>query len=182
MDAGPCVCFPGRGRGVPPCRSPGRSGRLDSRSLRSWESTDVPRNHERPAKRMSWALSSVGRAPARQAGGHWFEPSSAHSRRTPLRRGFLFLGERAWPHDGRLERSEAEGTRRSQADQDRGSAIQGRRGPRLLLPGRLLRRLHGLEVAAARSDAVAAALLAPDTFFVRARTGDREEVVRCHGV
>ncbi len=24
------------------------------------------------------ALSSVGRAPARQAGGHWFEPSSAH--------------------------------------------------------------------------------------------------------
>ena len=25
------------------------------------------------------ALSSVGRAPARQAGGHWFEPSSAHS-------------------------------------------------------------------------------------------------------
>ena len=27
------------------------------------------------------ALSSVGRAPARQAGGHWFEPSSAHFRR-----------------------------------------------------------------------------------------------------
>jgi hypothetical protein len=27
------------------------------------------------------ALSSVGRAPARQAGGHWFEPSSAHPRR-----------------------------------------------------------------------------------------------------
>jgi hypothetical protein len=25
------------------------------------------------------ALSSVGRAPARQAGGHWFEPSSAHA-------------------------------------------------------------------------------------------------------
>ena len=24
------------------------------------------------------ALSSVGRAPARHAGGHWFEPSSAH--------------------------------------------------------------------------------------------------------
>src|SRR5262245_5008264 len=26
------------------------------------------------------AVSSVGRAPARQAGGHWFEPSTAHSR------------------------------------------------------------------------------------------------------
>ena len=25
-----------------------------------------------------WAVSSVGRAPARQAGGHWFEPSTAH--------------------------------------------------------------------------------------------------------
>src|SRR5262249_31718820 len=24
------------------------------------------------------AVSSVGRAPARQAGGHWFEPSTAH--------------------------------------------------------------------------------------------------------
>src|SRR5215207_7508551 len=27
-----------------------------------------------------WAVSSVGRAPARQAGGHWFEPSTAHHR------------------------------------------------------------------------------------------------------
>ena len=27
---------------------------------------------------MFWAVSSVGRAPARQAGGHWFEPSTAH--------------------------------------------------------------------------------------------------------
>src|SRR5437660_909456 len=26
------------------------------------------------------AVSSVGRAPARQAGGHWFEPSTAHRR------------------------------------------------------------------------------------------------------
>src|SRR3712207_8661684 len=26
------------------------------------------------------AISSAGRAPARQAGGHWFEPSIAHSR------------------------------------------------------------------------------------------------------
>jgi hypothetical protein len=28
--------------------------------------------------RASRAVSSVGRAPARQAGGHWFEPSTAH--------------------------------------------------------------------------------------------------------
>src|SRR4051794_4872278 len=27
-------------------------------------------------------VSSVGRAPARQAGGHWFEPSTAHSYKT----------------------------------------------------------------------------------------------------
>ncbi len=25
-----------------------------------------------------WAISSVGRAPALQAGGHWFEPGIAH--------------------------------------------------------------------------------------------------------
>ena len=31
------------------------------------------------------AVSSVGRAPARQAGGHWFEPSTAHSERSRKR-------------------------------------------------------------------------------------------------
>ena len=31
-------------------------------------------------RRLSRAVSSAGRAPARQAGGHWFEPSTAHSR------------------------------------------------------------------------------------------------------
>ena len=30
-------------------------------------------------RRLSRAVSSAGRAPARQAGGHWFEPSTAHS-------------------------------------------------------------------------------------------------------
>src|SRR4051795_4969039 len=35
------------------------------------------------------AVSSVGRAPARQAGGHWFEPSTAHHRKA--RSGGLFL-------------------------------------------------------------------------------------------
>src|SRR3712207_188684 len=38
------------------------------------------------------AISSAGRAPARQAGGHWFEPSIAHSPEAPLRRGFVVLG------------------------------------------------------------------------------------------
>ena len=37
------------------------------------------------------ALSSVGRAPARQAGGHWFEPSSAHAGPGLLRRPFSCL-------------------------------------------------------------------------------------------
>src|SRR5262249_31497718 len=35
------------------------------------------------------AVSSVGRAPARQAGGHWFEPSTAHQE-SPAYRGFFF--------------------------------------------------------------------------------------------
>src|SRR5436190_16913526 len=35
------------------------------------------------------AVSSVGRAPARQAGGHWFEPSTAHSRK-PRKAGLFF--------------------------------------------------------------------------------------------
>ena len=38
------------------------------------------------------AVSSVGRAPARQAGGHWFEPSTAHLTKAPLRRGFFVPG------------------------------------------------------------------------------------------
>ncbi len=33
------------------------------------------RGHQR---RAIWAVSSAGRAPALQAGGHWFEPSTAH--------------------------------------------------------------------------------------------------------
>ena len=28
--------------------------------------------------KLMWAISSVGRAPALQAGGHWFEPGIAH--------------------------------------------------------------------------------------------------------
>src|SRR6478672_8335004 len=43
------------------------------------------------------ALSSVGRAPARQAGGHWFEPSSAHLL-NPLHRGGFPRSERSNRH------------------------------------------------------------------------------------
>src|SRR3954451_22436387 len=37
------------------------------------------------------AVSSVGRAPARQAGGHWFEPSTAHLRKGPRERVFFLV-------------------------------------------------------------------------------------------
>ena len=37
------------------------------------------------------AISSVGRAPARQAGGHWFEPSIAHSGKGPQERAFFVV-------------------------------------------------------------------------------------------
>jgi hypothetical protein len=37
------------------------------------------------------AVSSVGRAPARQAGGHWFEPSTAHLWKAPLWRGLHLI-------------------------------------------------------------------------------------------
>ena len=38
------------------------------------------------------AVSSVGRAPARQAGGHWFEPSTAHKRK-PRKSGVFSFSE-----------------------------------------------------------------------------------------
>ena len=34
------------------------------------------------------AVSSAGRAPALQAGGHWFEPSTAHLQDAPRLQGF----------------------------------------------------------------------------------------------
>src|SRR5262245_4126854 len=42
-----------------------------------------PRGYNPPTR----AVSSVGRAPARQAGGHWFEPSTAHHLKAPQRHG-----------------------------------------------------------------------------------------------
>src|SRR5207249_2802876 len=51
-----------------------------------------PQTRVPPKARLSWSLpwavSSVGRAPARQAGGHWFEPSTAHKKR-PANAGLL---------------------------------------------------------------------------------------------
>ena len=44
--------------------------------------------------RLFWAVSSVGRAPARQAGGHWFEPSTAHHRNPLETAGFSLSGVR----------------------------------------------------------------------------------------
>src|SRR5581483_7597119 len=44
---------------------------------------------EMPANRALWAVSSVGRAPARQAGGHWFEPSTAHQNCLTQTRGLF---------------------------------------------------------------------------------------------
>src|SRR6187431_509692 len=53
--------------------------------------------------RIPRAVSSVGRAPARQAGGHWFEPSTAHCTEALLTRGFRLLDGntlRAWEQNG----------------------------------------------------------------------------------
>ncbi|MEY4417694.1 MAG: hypothetical protein RIQ88_132 [Actinomycetota bacterium] len=38
-----------------------------------------------------WGLSSVGRAPALQAGGQGFDPPSLHSRDTPPKREVFFF-------------------------------------------------------------------------------------------
>src|SRR5947208_13286735 len=57
----------------------------------------VTRTGETPPERpgtidQTGAVSSVGRAPARQAGGHWFEPSTAHLR-NPLQIAGFFVKE-----------------------------------------------------------------------------------------
>src|SRR3712207_5401693 len=61
------------------------------------------------------AVSSVGRAPARQAGGRWFEPSTAHS--SPLR---------SWPF--RPARKRAFGRSQTFADPPYGGFSQQRAG------------------------------------------------------
>src|SRR5262249_28130541 len=58
-----------------------RRGRPDG--IRAERLESVPR-------RTTGAVSSVGRAPARQAGGHWFEPSTAHTRKARKRGPFVF--------------------------------------------------------------------------------------------
>jgi hypothetical protein len=90
-----------RGR---PCARAGRVRlRRRRRRRRCWH--DDQRHHDRGRRlqpvlsqaklEIPGAVSSVGRAPARQAGGHWFEPSTAHLTKAPLRRGFLVFGARS---------------------------------------------------------------------------------------
>ena len=75
------------------------------------------------------ALSSVGRAPARQAGGHWFEPSSAHVTEAALRSGFCVLSVSRCPD--RVRRSRRSGSRaRGRSGRRRGSAAAAGRPPR----------------------------------------------------
>ena len=52
--------------------------------------------------RLPGAVSSVGRAPARQAGGHWFEPSTAHglAKAFSERRGPSEASFRIWVRSG----------------------------------------------------------------------------------
>jgi hypothetical protein len=55
-----------------------RQARLRRDSEGAWRGFAVPRRVATLA--LSRAISSAGRAPSRQGGGHWFEPSIAHSR------------------------------------------------------------------------------------------------------
>src|SRR3954463_4789022 len=53
----------------------------------------------------SRAISSAGRAPPRQGGGHWFEPSIAHLRNPRIRGGFVISGSglpSIWPSKSRI--------------------------------------------------------------------------------
>ena len=65
----------------------------------------VPRVDFRFAKlAAARAVSSVGRAPARQAGGHWFEPSTAHLDGSPAQWRFASLTSPRPPAGGRVMR------------------------------------------------------------------------------
>src|SRR5690349_19471852 len=74
------------GRGQGPARRPqlssSRAGCLspypDRRRPAAKPTVDFARFPEALRWAPTGAVSSVGRAPARQAGGHWFEPSTAH--------------------------------------------------------------------------------------------------------
>ena len=81
------------------------------------------------------AFSSVGRAPARQAGGHWFEPSNAHPRRAcrAKKSGVVLNPFRIWlyrsnrktsttPYNGNFSRRTG-GTSRRQPDQPQCPAL-----------------------------------------------------------
>src|SRR5581483_3479988 len=92
------------------------------------------------------AVSSVGRAPARQAGGHWFEPSTAHSRTRWKRRVSLCLW---WLSDHLLTTRRASGLR-----------VSGRPGDHSVEHRDGLADLGGEEVAVAAVDQRAAVVVA----------------------
>ena len=69
-----------------------------SRSLKRSVAEWIPLNHA------PWANASEltrTAAPNRQAGGHWFEPSTAH--RKALHKGFLLFSRRLWSGCGKDE-------------------------------------------------------------------------------
>ena len=78
--AGRCVTTPPRRQGSPLSVAAGAVAAARRAGARCYDA------------RSSRAISSAGRAPARQAGGHWFEPSIAHSE-APVTTGVsCFLG------------------------------------------------------------------------------------------
>src|SRR5271166_4062909 len=81
---------PGRMRGLRPALAPGRPaacGRAGgvALALLAAERALIPLQTD------PRAISSAGRAPPRQGGGHWFEPSIAHEAKKPAPAGFLLV-------------------------------------------------------------------------------------------
>jgi hypothetical protein len=98
--AGRCVATPPRRRGAAAVYETCTSGLFPGPNGRSSGLFEVvgggrpARNHRAGRLAMlpvSRAISSAGRAPARQAGGHWFEPSIAHEE-GPGNRAFFSVG------------------------------------------------------------------------------------------
>jgi hypothetical protein len=112
------------------------------------------------------AVSSVGRAPARQAGGHWFEPSTAHLERRWKQRLFSCSGSlSAAPQRGygKTLGKHLRGIRSSR----QGGRVNSNGHPQTLVPaepGNTLGVRHGVysrsgRVLAARAEEIADALM-----------------------
>src|SRR5579862_367531 len=90
-----CSVYPTRRRAEPSTEAApvSRFGKATERATYSPDRR-APQKHSArlsPAR----AVSSVGRAPARQAGGHWFEPSTAHQK-APHRGFFVASANNDW--------------------------------------------------------------------------------------